>query len=92
MKRLMETGEEHLGKFAQQLLSNERFVSTVQTLVSRTLAAKGTLDKSLRSALSAMNFPTTQEVEALRAKVADLEALVTRLEAKLGQQAKTDEP
>ena len=57
MKKLVETGEERIGKIAQQLLSNEKFVATIQTLVSRTLSAKGTLDKSLRSALSAMNLP-----------------------------------
>ena len=54
MKRLVETGEERIGKIAQQLLSNEKFVATLQGLVSRTLAAKGMLDKNLRSALAAM--------------------------------------
>jgi hypothetical protein len=83
MKRIMETGEERLGKLAQQLLSNEKFVSTVQTLVSRTLAAKGTLDKSLRSALAAMNLPTTSDVESLRSKVDDLEKILTSVESKV---------
>ena len=40
MKKLVATGEERIGKIAQQLLSNEKFVATVQTLVSRTLTAK----------------------------------------------------
>lgn len=83
MKKLVETGEERIGKIAQQLLSNEKFVMTVQTIVSRTLAAKGTLDKSLRSALAAMNLPSTADVEALRSKVDDLERLLSSVEAKL---------
>jgi hypothetical protein len=83
MKRLMETGEERVGKLAQQLLSNERFVLAVQTLVSRTLAAKGTLDKSLRTALAAMNLPSTTDVEALMGKVEDLERLLGSVEKKL---------
>ena len=83
MKKLVETGEVRIGKLAQQLLSNEKFVSTVQTIVSRTLAAKGTLDKSLRSALSAMNLPSTGDVEALKAKVEELERLLTSVESKL---------
>jgi hypothetical protein len=83
MKKLVETGEERIGKVAQQLLSNERFVAAVQTIVSRTLAAKGSLDKSLRSALAAMNLPSTADVETLRTKVDDLEKLLTSIEAKV---------
>src|SRR6478609_6286522 len=66
MKKLVETGEERVGKLAQQLLSNEKFVVAVQSLVSRTLQAKGTLDKSLRTALSAMNLPSTADLEQLK--------------------------
>lgn len=83
MKKLVETGEERIGKIAQQLLSNERFVATVQTIVSRSLAAKGTLDKSLRTALAAMNLPSTGDLEVLRGKVEDLEKLLTSIEAKV---------
>ncbi len=83
MKKLVETGEERIGKIAQQLLSNEKFVATVQTLVSRSLAAKGTLDSALRGALSAMNLPSTADLEQLRTKVDDLERLLTSVESKL---------
>src|SRR5512140_1958390 len=83
MKKLVQTGEERIGKIAQQLLSNERFVATVQAIVSRSLAAKGTLDKSLRSALAAMNLPSTGDLEVLRGKVEDLEKLLTSIEAKV---------
>ena len=83
MKKLVETGEERIGKVAQQLLSNEKFVVAIQTLVSRSLAAKGTLDKSLRSALSAMNLPSTADLELLRSKVDDVEKLLTAVEGKV---------
>lgn len=83
MKKLVETGEERIGKIAQQLLSNEKFVVTVQTLVSRSLAAKGTLDTALRTALSAMNLPSTEDLEQLRTRVDDLEKLLTSVESKL---------
>jgi hypothetical protein len=85
MKRLVETGEERIGKIAQQLLSNEKFVATVQSIVSRSLAAKGTLDKSLRSALSAMNLPSTADLELLRNKVEDLERLLSSVESKVNK-------
>jgi polyhydroxyalkanoate synthesis regulator phasin len=83
VKKLVETGEERLGKIAQQLLSNEKFVAMVQGLVSRSLAAKGTLDAALRTALSAMNLPSTADVELLRAKVDDLEKLLASVESKV---------
>jgi len=83
MKKLVETGEERLGKLAQQLLSNEKFVAMVQGLVSRSLAAKGTLDAALRTALSAMNLPSTADVDLLRAKVDDLEKLLASVESKV---------
>jgi hypothetical protein len=83
MKKLVETGEERLGKIAQQLLSNEKFVAMVQSLVSRSLAAKGTLDSALRTALSAMNLPSTADLELLRAKVDDLEKLLASVESKV---------
>ncbi|MCY1042617.1 hypothetical protein OV208_14930 [Corallococcus sp. bb12-1] len=83
MKMLVETGEERVGKLAQQLLSNEKFVAAVQSLVSRSLAAKGTLDTALRTALSAMNLPSTADLEQLRSKVDDLERLLSSVEGKV---------
>ena len=83
VKKLVETGEERVGKLAQALLSNERFVTAIQTLIQRTLSAKGVLDKSLRSALAAMNLPSTEDVESLRRKIADLDTTLSRIEAKL---------
>ena len=83
MKKLVESGEVRIGKLAQQLLSNEKFVAAVQTIVGQTLKAKGTLDKSLRGALSAMNLPSTGDVETLKAKVEELEKLLTSVESKL---------
>jgi polyhydroxyalkanoate synthesis regulator phasin len=83
MKKLVATGEERMGKLAQQLLSNEKFVHTLQALVARSLSAKGTLDKSIRSALSAMNLPSTGDLEQLREKLDDLEQLLGQLESKV---------
>jgi hypothetical protein len=43
------------------------------------------LDKSLRSGLAAMNLPSTEDVESLRRKIADLDATLGRIESKLEQ-------
>jgi hypothetical protein len=83
VKKLVQTGEERVGKLASTLLSNENFVAAVQSLVSKSVAAKGTVDKSLRSALAAMNLPSSADVESLRAKVEDLDRLLTSVEKKV---------
>jgi polyhydroxyalkanoate synthesis regulator phasin len=83
MKKLVATGEERVGKLVQQLMSNEKFVAGVQTLVSRALSAKGTMDKSIKTALSAMNLPSTGDLDTLREKIDDLEGLLSQLESKL---------
>ena len=90
VKRLVETGEERLGKLAQQLMSNEKFIAALQTVISRSLAAKGTLDRSLRSALGAMNLPTTQDLEQLRTKVEDIERLLASVEQKVDALAQSN--
>lgn len=83
MKKLVATGEERVGKLVQQLMSNEKFVVGIQRIVTSGLQAKGTLDKSIRSALSAMNLPSTGDLENLRGKIDDLEKLLGSLEAKI---------
>jgi hypothetical protein len=85
VKKLVETGEERVGKLAQALLSNERFVTALQSLVQRSLTAKGLLDKSLRTALAAMNLPSSEDVESLRRKVTEIETMLGRIETKLGE-------
>jgi polyhydroxyalkanoate synthesis regulator phasin len=83
VKRVVEAGEAQVGRLANQLLSNERFVQAIQQIVSGTLAAKGTLDKSLRGALATMNLPSTRDVEELRRRLDDLDRTMTELDAKL---------
>ena len=83
VKKLVQTGEERVGKLASTLLSNENFVAAIQSLVSKSLAAKGTVDKSLRSALAAMNLPSSADVESLRTKVEELDRLLSSVEKKV---------
>ena len=79
-KKMFELGEEQVGKLAQQLLSNEKFVGAMQTVVGNTLKAKGLLDKNIRLALSAKNLPSVADVENLKKKLDELEETIQRLE------------
>jgi hypothetical protein len=85
MKKLVATGEQRIGKLVQQLMSNEKFVSGVQTIVGRALSAKGSLDKSIRTALSAMNLPSTGDLETVREKIEELEKVLGQVEGKIDE-------
>lgn len=89
VKKMFELGEEQMGKLAQQLLSNERFVNAMQMVVGNSLKAKGLLDKNIRLALSAMNLPSVADVEALRHKLDDLEETIKRLEESVSKLSET---
>ena len=83
VKRALSAGEEHMGKLVTQLLSSERVMHRVQTVVASALTAKSTFDRGLRTAMSAVSLPSTEEVEELRRKLAELETMLDGLAAKV---------
>lgn len=84
-RKLLETGESQVARLVTQVLSSERFIAAVQEISSRTLAARGTLDRSLKAALASMKLPSTADVDELRRRLDDLDRLMTELHAKLGR-------
>lgn len=88
VKRMFELGEEQVGKIAQQLLSNEKFVGAMQSVVGNSLKAKGLVDKNIRLALSAMNLPSVADLDSLRHKLEELEETIKRLEESVAKMAK----
>lgn len=85
LKRVMEAGEAQVDRLVGQLWGNERFVAAVQSVVSRTLDAKGTLDKRIRAGLATMHLPTTQDVEELRAGLGEVRRMVEDLGEKVAK-------
>ena len=85
VKRALEMGEERMGRLVTQLLSNEKVMHGVQTMVSSALQAKSTFDRSVKSAMQAVNLPSSDDLEDLRRKLADLESTVDSLRAKVAQ-------
>ncbi len=85
LQKMLSLGEEQVGRLAQQLLGNEKFVNAMQGIVGNSLKAKGLLDKNIRLALSAMNLPSVADVEAVRQKLAELEETLQRLEESVGK-------
>ena len=85
VKRALSAGEERMGKLVTQLLSNERVMHGVQTVVTSAVNAKSTLDRGVKTAMQAVNLPTTQDVEELRQKLSELESLLDGLAAKVNE-------
>lgn len=84
-KRMMTTGEEQLGRLASQLVSNERFMASVQTAVSTALSAKGALDQQLASAMQAMHVPTLSDVKKVNDRLDELERIFEGLAQKVDE-------
>jgi hypothetical protein len=90
-KKMIETGEERMSKIASQLLSNEKFMGALQKTVSAALEAKGTVEKGVQTALSAMNIPTAGDVKKLEGKIEELEKVFEGLSAKIAELQKKDQ-
>jgi hypothetical protein len=84
VKRALAVGEERMGKIVTQLLSNERVMHGVQTVVASALNAKSSLDRGVRTAMQAVNLPTTEDVDELRRKLAELEVMLDGLATRIG--------
>jgi hypothetical protein len=83
VKRALAAGEERVGKVVTQLLSNERVIHGVQTFMASALTAKSTFDRGVRTAMQAVSLPTTEDVEELRKRLAELEAMLDGLAARV---------
>jgi polyhydroxyalkanoate synthesis regulator phasin len=82
-KKVLATGEEQIGRIASQLVSNEKFVSSLQVAVTRALEAKGALDRQVSNALAGLHVPTIQDVQKLNDRLDELERIFESLSAKV---------
>ncbi len=88
VRKALAMGEERMGRLVTQILSNEKVMHGVQTVVSSALQAKSTFDKGVKTAMGAVNLPSTEDVEELRRKLSELESVVDDLGQKLDRQGK----
>lgn len=83
LKKAMAVGEEQAGRVVGKLLSSEAVATGLQGLLSAASAARATFDAGLQTALKAANLPSAGEVQALKQKVGELEAILDDLSARL---------
>ncbi len=83
LRKALQTGEEQVGKVVGKLLSNEGVASGVQTLISGAAQARASLERGVSQALHAANLPSRDDVDALRKKLDELEAMLDGLARKV---------
>jgi hypothetical protein len=86
VKKALAVGEEQAGRVVGKLLSSEAVASGLQGLLTAAAAARATLDAGVKTALRAANLPSAGDVQALKQKIDELEALLDALSARLDEQ------
>ena len=85
LKKALAAGEEQAGRVVAKVLSSEAVATGLQGLLSAASTARATLDAGLQTALKAANLPSAGEVQALKQKIDELEALIDELSARLDE-------
>jgi len=91
LRRALAAGEERMGKLVTQFASSERVMQGVQSVLSSALSAKSSFDRGVKTALQAVSLPTTEEVEELRRKLGELEAMLDGLAERLASRGEPGE-
>jgi predicted aminopeptidase len=86
LKKALAAGEERMGKLVTTVLSNERVMAGVQSALSSAMNARSALEKGVRTAMQAVNLPTTEDVAELKKRLAELESLIDGLAARLDRE------
>jgi hypothetical protein len=83
VKKALSAGEERVGKVVAAVLSNEQIMARVQKAMAAALEAKAAAEKGLKAAMQAVNLPTTDDVDELKRRLAELETIIDGLAARL---------
>ncbi|MBI5070188.1 MAG: hypothetical protein HZB56_18290 [Deltaproteobacteria bacterium] len=86
LQKALAAGEERVGKTVAALLSNEKVMAGVQRAVSSAFEAKAAVERGVKTAMQAVNLPTTDDVAELKKRLAELESIIDGLAARLDKE------
>ncbi len=72
-------------KVVARLLADERVASGLQGLLTSAVHAKAAIDRGVTQALHAANLPSSDDVQALKRRLDDLEAMLDGLAERVGR-------
>jgi hypothetical protein len=82
-EKLYEAGEEHLTRFAKDVLSHPAFATAMGKAFRNAAATKGTVDRNIEALLSLLNLPSKADYNKLLAKVETVQGSLVNLNIKL---------
>jgi hypothetical protein len=85
LRKALDTGEAQIGKALGQLLSGDRAGATLQAMLGVAGQVRERLDRALRAALDAAQVPSSGDVDDLKRRLAEMEALLDGLSARLAE-------
>ena len=85
VKKVLAAGEERLGEVVGRLISGRPPTATLEARLSRARGAREAVEGALRSALSAVNLPSSGDVKDLERRLGELESLIDALSARLAE-------
>lgn len=83
LKKIKDLGEEQVSKLATQLLSNEKFVTAMQSVMMRSLKTREQLEATGRFLLGTLGLPAKTDLEKLGAKIEEIDEMLDGLGEKL---------
>jgi hypothetical protein len=90
LRRALAAGEEQVGRVVGKLLARPSLSAGVSTLVSGALQARRTALAGLRQAMSAARLPSQDDVEGIRQRLDELEAMIDRMAERVRDPGPTD--
>ena len=88
LRRAISAGEEQVGKVVGRLLASEHVTAGLRGLLDAAVRARRTVDRGVEQALHAANLPSREDMAALRERIADLEAALDGLTARVESQGR----
>jgi hypothetical protein len=92
LQKALEAGEARVGKTVAALLSNERVMAGVQKAVTSAFEAKAAVERGVKTAMQAVNLPTTDDVAELKKRLAELESIIDGLAARMEREEHAEQP
>jgi|GEM_PF-2034110 polyhydroxyalkanoate synthesis regulator phasin len=80
---MVEKWEETLSIISNRILSNEKLLNLVQTIIARAITAKGKVNKNMEVVLNSLNLPTRKDIQKLYEHIDELDEKITKLLKKL---------
>jgi hypothetical protein len=92
LKRLYGFGEERLGRFAEELLSNPRVADAFSVALRRAFETKGRVDRNMQTVLALLNLPSRADLNRLLTKLEAIQGSLVNLNLKVDRLMATRTP